>query len=376
MAKKKSSSAGSDEATPIASKPSEAKSGEAKPGVRSLRSQISAIDRAILDSVAERFELVRQLSELKPEENSAQTTVKSKSLGQVPRESVDAILREVVASSSRAVGKKRIAYLGPEDSFSHLTAISQFGEASDLVPVATIGAVFDEVSAGSCELGVVPLENSTHGRVTDTLEAFARSEVRICREAPMQIHHCLLGKGKRADIKHVYSKPQALSQCAHWLAEHLPGAELHAWASTSDAARLASEKPGVAAIASEQAGKRHGLSVLAENIEDQKDNVTRFAVIGLESAPKTGDDKTALMLEIAHEPGSLADVMAIFKRQKLNMTWIESFPIPGSGGRYLFFIEFLGHAAELRTRRAIASLEKKCTHLTVLGSYARGTVLG
>ncbi|MEN0112112.1 MAG: prephenate dehydratase domain-containing protein, partial [Planctomycetota bacterium] len=230
------------------------------------------------------------------------------------------------------------------------------------------------------------LENSTHGRVTDTLEAFAATDAVIVAEAPMRIHHCLLGQGPRSAIRRVASKPQALTQCAHWLAEHLPGVETVASPSTSDAARLAGDDPAVAAIAAEQAGRRHGLTVLARNIEDQHDNVTRFAVIAAaaaaESVGKTGDDKTSLMFELAHEPGALADGMAIFKRAKLNLTWIESFPIPGSrtadlsGGRYLFFVELVGHRAELRVRRAIASLEKRCVRLRVLGSYARAAVLG
>lgn len=357
-------------------KPQSEKPSQKSAAVRSLRSQIGKLDQTIVEAAIERAGLVEQLNELKPGEMASASSVKLPKNSPLTDSAIESILREVAASSQQAVQSRRIAYLGPEDSFSHLTAIAQFGEASDLVPVATIGAVFDEVDSGSSEYGVVPLENSTHGRVSDTLEAFSHASVRICGEVPMRIHHCLLGKGKRSDIKHVYSKPQALAQCTHWLAEHLPGVEQHAWASTSDAARLASENPEIAGIAAAQAGARYGLKVLAANIEDQKDNVTRFAVIGKESASKSGNDKTALMLEIAHEPGSLADVMAIFKRQKLNMTWIESFPIPGSHGRYLFFIEFLGHATELHSRRAIAALEKKCTQLRVLGSYARGEVLG
>lgn len=279
-------------------------------------------------------------------------------------------------------GPRRVAYLGPEDSYSHLAALERFGDGAELTPVASIHAVFDEVAGGACALGVVPLENSTHGRVTDTLEAFSRTSVAICGEAPMRIHHCLLGRGPRGGVRRVVSKPQALSQCAHWLAEHLPRVEQVASASTSDAARMAADDPAVAAIASEQAGVRYGLRALARRIEDQKDNVTRFAVIGPEPAPRTGEDKTALMFELAHQPGALADGMAVFKRQNLNLTWIESFPIPGSrtedlsGGRYLFFVELLGHQADEAVGRAVAALGKKCLRLRVLGSYARARVLG
>ncbi|QDT68123.1 Prephenate dehydratase [Planctomycetes bacterium MalM25] len=354
-----------------------------KPTARGLRSQIGALDRQVAEAVAARADLVAQLAGLKSASGSdVAATGVEKGSGHVSEQAMGAIFREIVASSRSAITSRRVAYLGPEDSYSHLTAIERFGEAADLVPVSTIHAVFEEVMGGSCELGVVPLENSTHGRVTDTLEAFAANDVAICGEAPMRIHHCLLGQGPRSAIRRVVSKPQALSQCSHWLAEHLPGVEPSPSASTSDAARLAAEDPSVAAIASEQAGRRHGLEVLARHIEDQHDNVTRFAVIGPEAAPPTGDDKTALMLELAHEPGSLADGMAIFKRQKLNLTWIESFPIPGSrtddlsGGRFLFFLELVGHATDLRVRRAIASLEKKCVQLRVLGSYARTKVVG
>lgn len=351
---------------------------------KSLRVEIETLDRQIAAAVGERARLVSRLAEESPDaaeaDPAASTVVEG--VGAVTDGAMRAIFREVVATSRAAVHQRRIAYLGPEDSYSHLTAIERFGEAADLAPVATIGAVFDEVASGACELGVVPLENSTHGRVTDTLEAFAATEVSICGEAPMRIHHCLLGQGPRSAIRRVASKPQALSQCSHWLAEHLPGVEQAPSASTSDAARQAADDPASAAIASEQAGRRHGLQVLARNIEDQHDNVTRFAVIGPEAGQKTGDDKTALMFELAHEPGSLADGMAIFKDEQLNLTWIESFPIPGSrtanlsGGRYLFFVELVGHQSDPPVERAIAGLGEKCVRLRVLGSYARAEVLG
>ena len=331
--------------------------------------KLAEIDLAIADAVVRRAALVEEIGE------GPGPAIESDH-GSVTRAAMSAVFREVEAATRSAAKRMRVAYLGPEDSFSHLTAIERFGEASELIAVATIGSVFNEVASGGCERGVVPLENSTHGRVTDTLEAFSTSEVRVCGEAPMRIHHCLLGKGQRSAIREVHSKPQALAQCGRWLAEHMPGVETHPAASTSDAARLASDKPGVAAIASEQAGRRQGLEVLARNIEDQKDNLTRFAVIGLEAAPATGDDKTALMMEIAHEPGSLADAMAIFKRHELNMTWIESFPIPSSHGRYLFFVEFLGHQSDSGAAEAIAALEAACVRLRVLGSYARSEALG
>jgi chorismate mutase/prephenate dehydratase len=167
-----------------------------------------------------------------------------------------------------------------------------------------------------------------------------------------------------------------LSQCRNWLSTHLPNVKLEPTSSTAEAASLAAAEPDTAAIAAEQAAVNHGLNVLARNIEDNPDNVTRFAVIGSKAGERTGRDKTALVFEAPHEPGSLADAMAIFKRHKLNLTWIESFPIPQSRGRYLFFLEFQGHPAEQRVKRAIASLEKKSLRLVVLGSYAEAEVVG
>ncbi len=177
-------------------------------------------------------------------------------------------------------------------------------------------------------------------------------------------------------MKAVYSKPQPLSQCRNWLARHLPNAELHEVASTGEAAKLAQGDAHAAAVASAQAGVNYGLPVLAKNIEDQPDNITRFAIIGVATAARSGHDKTALMFEVPHEPGALADAMNIFKRNRLNMTWIESFPIPGSRGRYLFFVEFVGHQEELRARRAISSLGKRALRLEVLGSYAQTEPVG
>jgi chorismate mutase/prephenate dehydratase len=244
------------------------------------------------------------------------------------------------------------------------------------VPVGTIAAVFEEVERGHAQFGVVPMENSTDGRVSDTLDCFSRSHVRICAELPLRIHHCLLGAGKRDDVRTVYSKPQPLSQCRNWLAKHLPNAELHEVGSSAEAARRAKDDPQVAAVASAQAGVNYGLPVLAANIEDNSDNVTRFAVISTATSPPSGHDKTALMVEIAHEPGALADCMAIFKRNKLNMTWIESFPIPGARGRYLFFVEFVGHEQDRPARRAIETLSKNALRLEVLGSYAQTEPVG
>ncbi len=291
--------------------------------------------------------------------------------GPLPTRSLRAVFRELFSGARSLVKTLRVAYLGPTYSYSHLAAIERFGSSAELVPVATIAAVFEELNRRHVDFGIVPIENSTDGRVVDTLGMFTRLPVRICGEVQLRIHHYLLGRGARSEVHEVYSKPQALSQCREWLAKHLPTARVVEMTSTAAAARLAAEKPGAAAIASLQAAVNYELNVLAEKIEDNPNNVTRFAVIGDHEAPRTGRDKTAVMLELAHTPGSLADATAVFKRNRINLTWIESFPMPNTEQEYLFFVEMEGHPEEARIKRTLASLARKTDRLVVLGSYSQ-----
>ena len=296
--------------------------------------------------------------------------------GPLDSRAVRGIFRELINGSRALVRPVRVAYLGPAYSYSHLAALERFGEANELVPVATIAAVFDELNRGQVEFGLVPIENSTDGRVVDTLGMFARRPARVCGEVQLHIHHCLLGKTSRAEVREVYSKPQALSQCRNWLAQHLPLARTGEMASTAAAAKLAADKPGAAAIASRQAGVHYGLPVIEANIEDSRHNVTRFAVIGDSLPARTGRDKTALMFALSHSPGSLADAMTIFKQNRLNLTWIESFPMPDAPSEYLFFVELEGHLSDAAVKRALDSLGERTERLEVLGSYARCDPIG
>jgi chorismate mutase/prephenate dehydratase len=358
--------------------------GARSPGVAQLRRELERLDIEIVELINRRAAAAVQL--WKQEDGTAQAAAAAPSPrgidvaavnpGPLSHDAVTAVIRDLESGSRALIGRTKVAYLGPEFTYSHLAAIHRFGKSVDLVPVSSIAAVFEEVHAGQAEFGLVPVENSTDGRVADSLDMFAKLSVKICGEVPLRIHHNLLGRGPRSAVRMVHSKPQAISQCRNWIAKHLPGADTSNVASTADAARLAHGDPTVAAIASVEAATEYGLTVLAKNIEDQRDNLTRFAVISQNDGPRSGDDKTALMLEIAHRPGALADTMAIFKRSRLNMTWIESFPIPGHAGRYLFFIECEGHRVDLRVRRALAALAKKSVRLEVLGSYARSGPVG
>jgi chorismate mutase/prephenate dehydratase len=276
-----------------------------------------------------------------------------------------------MADARLLVKTSRAAYLGPRYSYSHIAALQQFGPNTELVPVATIKAVFEELSRGHVEYGVVPIENSTDGRIVDTLDMFARMPARICGEILLRIHHNLLAKCPRSEITEVYSKPQAISQCRDWLSKQLPQARVVEMTSTAAAAQLAADKPGAAAIASLAAGVSYGLNVVDANIEDNKNNITRFAVLGGSESRRTGRDKTAIMFELHHKPGSLADALNVFKRNRLNLTWIESFPIPTGRQEYMFFIEFEGHASETRVKKVVQQLGTRTVKLELLGSYPR-----
>jgi chorismate mutase / prephenate dehydratase len=299
----------------------------------------------------------------------AMAKIVEQAAGPLPKTTMQAILRELFSGCRALVRPLKIACLGPLYSYSHLAAMFRFGQTVEFVPVGTIPAVFEEVDKKHSDFGLVPVENSTDGRIADTLEMFARSPVRICGQVEMNIHHMLLAKCQRSAIREIYSKSQPISQCRNWLAKHLPSARTIEVTSTTTAAQLAAEKPGAAAIASRQAGLEYGLEVLAENIEDNPHNATRFAVIGGQIPDRTANDRTAILFQMEHRPGTLADAINVFKRNRLNLTWIESFPVPGSEREYMFFAEIETHPSQPRFRRAMDALQKKALRLETLGAF-------
>jgi chorismate mutase / prephenate dehydratase len=364
-----------------AKKPAIVLSRAPSPSLADLRGQIDRLDRELVKLMNERARVAHEIGLLKNQhgmecysparEEEVLSRVATANGGPLEERCIRAVFRELISGSRSVETALRVAYLGPEYTYSHLAAIHRFGQSVELVPVGTIGAVFEEVERKQVHFGLVPLENSTDGRVADTLDMFTKMPVKICGEVQLRIHHNLLGKGNRSKVEEVYSKPQALSQCRNWLAQHLPGARTIEVTSTATAAQIAHDKRGAAAIASVQAGVNYGLDVLAAEIEDVAGNTTRFAVIGGSSGAKTGNDKCAVMFEVPHRPGGLADAITIFKRAKLNLTWIESFPIARPEGGYLFFVELEGHEADARVKKAIRVLSGKAVRLEVLGSYAK-----
>ncbi|HCO25999.1 MAG: prephenate dehydratase [Gimesia sp.] len=352
----------------------------------STQSELKKIDREIIKLVNKRCSItVKQIKsdpeprkamfDPKTDEELRETIEKLNGSGPLTNNAIRGIFRQILSSARRQIHPQRVAYLGPAYSYTHLAALERFGEGADMVPVNTIGAVFEEVNRGNTEFGVVPIENSTDGRVVDTLDMFTRLPLRICGEVLIAVHHNLLARCERSEITEIYSKPQALSQCREWLSRNMPQAHLHEVTSTSTAAQLAATKPGAAAVASHQASVEYDLQIIVEGIEDNANNVTRFAVIGEEVCNPTGKDRTAILVQIAHKAGSLADTLQIFKKNKVNLTWIESFPLRGEEPGYLFFIDFEGHVQEPHIKRTLNELEKRVVRLETMGSYPRSGIL-
>ena len=362
-------------------------SGRAAASLRGLRSQIDKLDLQILKLVNHRAELASEIGRVKNDQGSEVFSpareeeifqhVLESNKGPLDEGTVRAVFREIM-SGSRALQKVlKIAYLGPEYSFSHLAAVERFGQEVEFMRVGSIAAVFEEVNRSHADFGVVPLENSTDGRVADTLDMFLRlPQLKVSAEVRLRIHHNLLANCEQQEIRRVYSKPQALSQCRNWLSKNVPHASLHEVASTATAAELAQREPGAAAVASRQAAVKYGLRILFSDIEDSPYNETRFAIIGTQECGKTSHDKTAIMFKIPHEPGSLVESLNIFKQNKLNLTWIESFPARSAKPEYVFFVDFEGHQEDPKVKRAIAALESHCEQLSVLGSFPIATVSG
>lgn len=359
---------------------------ERAPTLASLRQEIDRLDRDLVALMNKRAEIAAQIGQVKDRQGlevwspAREEDVVARALennaGPLPPETIRLVFRELMSGSRALQRTLRVAYLGPRHSYSHLAAVVKFGNAVEHVPVGSIAAVFEEVNRRHVQFGIVPLENSTDGRVADTLDMFIRLPgLKIRAEIRMRVHHCLLGRCPWGEVRRVYSKAQALSQCRHWLGKNLPQAVLVEVASTAAAAELAAREEYAAAIAGRAAGDAFHLNVLAPNIEDQPHNLTRFAVIAEQAEARTGKDKTSLLLRLTNQAGALVRAFEPFNKLGVNMTWIESFPVPGPSvdhpQAYLFFVDIEGHADDDTVRRALDLLRKRCESVEVLGSYPR-----
>jgi chorismate mutase / prephenate dehydratase len=289
--------------------------------------------------------------------------------GPIANDSLRAIYREVMSSALSLEKSMTIAFLGPEATFTHQAAVRRFGSSLRYATQKTIADVFAEVSRDRADYGVVPVENSTEGVVTHTLDMLVDSELKIVAQIVMRIQQCLVGNFRRNQIKTLFSHPQALAQCRGWLQNNLPDVEVIETSSTTRAAEQAATTKNSAAIASSLAAERCKLRLLEADIQDNSENVTRFLVLGRQISPPSGKDRTSLMLSVVHEVGALHRALAAFRRFRLNMTKIESRPSKRKAWEYYFFVDCDGHINDKRVAKAIEVLNEHCNLVKVLGSY-------
>lgn len=347
-----------------------------------LRKRIDEVDSQLVQLLNERAQVVVEVGKIKKEtgiapvyaperEKMVLDRICAMNAGPLLDKTLVAVWRELMSGSFALERCLRIAYLGPQGSYTHSAALLQFGQSVDYEAMADIRSIFDEVSKGHCDLGVVPVENSSGGGVIETLDAFVDTDVVICAELYMSIHHNLLSNCRLEEIEKIYSKPEAFAQCRKWLASTFKDARTIPTASTAKAAQLAAAEPGAAAIGSKVAAKLYGLGVLLEDIEDESNNVTRFMVISKQDAKPSGDDKTAIMFCTADKSGALVDVLNVLQAHGVNMTRIESRPSRKRQWEYFFFAEVQGHRQDSKIVSALAEAKKHCLQLSVLGSFPR-----
>ena len=350
-----------------------------------LRKKIDEIDHQLVQLLNERARVVVDIGKLKSKtdgpvyapdrEKQVLEKIIETNTGPLPDKCLVAIWRELMSGSFFLERSLRIGYLGPGGSFSHTAAMLKFGQSVEYEPLTDITSIFDEVSKGHCDLGLAPVENTMGGGVIETLDALIDSDVKVCAEVLMAIHHNLLANCRLEEIEVIYSKPEVFAQCRKWLSATFKDAQTVAVASTARAAQMAANEPKTAAIGSHVAAEIYGLKVIYENIEDIANNITRFLVISREDAKRTGEDKTAILFSTAHKAGALADVLDIFKKYEINLTNIESRPSKKRQWEYYFFMDFLGHKTDKNIQDGLGESRKHCLQLSVLGSFPRATEL-
>jgi chorismate mutase/prephenate dehydratase len=351
--------------------------------LEAARERIDDIDRQVVELLNERAAIAERLAEIKrargapvydpTRERAVQERVCALNTGPLTNENLIAIYREIISATRAREAALRVAFLGPEATYTHQAARRHFGHAAEYLPCRSIAQVFHETERGNAHFGVVPIENTIEGAVTHTLDMLAESDlkIRICAEIMMEIHHHLLGHGPLSEIKRVYSHPQALAQTRRWLSEHLPHAELIEATSTVRGAELAASDREAAAVGPELAASLYGLQILARGIQDSADNVTRFLVLGPQMARPSGSDKTAIMFSIKDRVGALHDALGIFRRANINLTKIESRPSRRRAWDYIFFVDLEGHPDDPHVQAALRDLAQECVDVRVLGAWSR-----
>ena len=356
--------------------------------LQKLRAQIDDIDSQLLVLFNQRANCAINVAEVKKQASSisgeaisffrpdreAQVIkrIKSENKGPLSDDEAGRLIREVMSACLALEQPLKIAYLGPEGTFTQSAALKHFGHSVSTAPMSTIPDVFQSVESGHADYGLAPVENSTEGVVSHTLDSFIDSSLKICGEVEMRIHHHLASQTQDiSKIKHIYSHQQSFAQCRRWLTQNFPDIECIAVTSNAEAARIASLDETAAAICGMPAVDVFGLAVCFENIEDLPDNTTRFVIIGHQQIAPSGNDKTSLLISARNVPGALLGLLQPLADNNISMNKIESRPAPKRKWEYIFFIDIDGHQQDDNVRIALAELKQQATLFKVLGSYPR-----
>ncbi|MGB7300677.1 MAG: prephenate dehydratase [Burkholderiaceae bacterium] len=349
-----------------------------------LRKRIDTVDSQIQSLLAERARIALEVGEVKNRtgspvyrpEREADIFRKLRDRGADPLggAAIEAIYREIISACREVERRMRVAYLGPQGTFSEIAVHKHFGSGVDAVACASIDEVFRAARAGTVDFGVVPIENSTEGSINRTLDLFLESSLIISGEVLVPVHHCLMGQSADiASIQKIQAHPQALAQCAHWLTENLPGIAIEPVSSNAQAASNAGSQAGIAAIAAKAAASRYGLQVIREGVQDNPGNRTRFSVIGQYECGASGADQTSLILSVPDQAGAVHRLIEPLARHGVSMKRIESRPARQAGWEYFFYIDVLGHPDDPPVKAALDELRANSTFFKLVGAYPRST---
>ena len=347
------------------------------------RDMLDQIDDQILTLLQKRATIVKHVGELKSHtgveriyaphrEREILSRLETQNRGQFPSDALHTIYTEIISACRALERPLAIAFLGPIGSFGHAVSSHLFGTSVNFIAVTPQPDIFTTVESGRADYGVVAIENSTHGTVRDVLEMFQYTSLQICGECFFPIKQHLLSKAPLAQIRKIYSHPQAFAQCRRWLGQNLSGVQQVEVSSTSEAAELAAAEPNTAAIASQFAGEIYGLPVVGESIMDGPNNTTRFLVIGSHSAAPTGTDRTSILFAVKDKVGALWEVLQVLKNYQINMNKIESLPSRTKAWEYVFFVDLEGHAEDENVRKTLTEIEELCVMVKILGTYPIG----
>ena len=346
-----------------------------------IRIQIDQLDQSLLDLLSQRADLVHEVGVVKkrdglqiyaPErEEALLRRLIEMNKGRLPEKSIRAIYREIMSAALALEDDLKIAYLGPEGTWTHQAAIKKFGHSVNYAPQPNFSDVFEQVARRIANYGVVPIENSTEGAVSHTLDLFVDSPLFICAQILLRIENGLMASIPRSEIKTLYSHPQVFGQCRSWILKNFPEADLVEVSSTTKAAQLARDNAhqGAAALGGALAAEMYGLTLLEESIQDRATNTTRFLVIGEKPCPPTGNDRTSILFAVRDQPCSLVKALQAFDQFHINMSKIESRPSKRKDWEYIFYVDLAGHHQDAKVAEALEELGKHCSLVKLLGSY-------